>query len=61
MMNVESHLTPGAADLREAIRRMYVDGELDANTATRRLLTIDSQERSARGAGRDEAPAVGGT
>ena len=39
---------------------MYVDGELDANTATRRLLTIDTQQRASRPTGHDEAPAVGG-
>jgi hypothetical protein len=48
-------------DPREAIRRMYVDGKLDANAATRQLLTLDSQRRSGQGSGHDEAPAAGGT
>ena len=45
-------------DLREAIRRMYVDGELDANTATRRLLVLDTQQRGAHCSIDDEAPAA---
>ncbi len=59
-MNFENESLQGGEELREAIRRMYVDGELDANTATRRLLTLDSQARGGGGAGDDEAPAVGG-
>ena len=48
------------ADPRAAIRQMYVDGKLDANTATRELLTLDSQRRSGRTVENDEAPAAGG-
>lgn len=49
----------GGQEPAEAIRRMYVDGKIDANAATRELLTLDSQRRSAR-AGHDEAPAADG-
>ena len=48
-----------SADPRAAIRRMYVDGKLDANTATRELLTLDSQRRAHRTPANDEAPAAG--
>jgi hypothetical protein len=49
------------ADPRAEIRRMYVDGKMDANTATRELLTLDSQRRATRILGNDEAPAGGGS
>jgi hypothetical protein len=59
-MSTNIETVGGEQDLRETIRRMYVDGELDANTATRRLLTLDSQRRGGHSPGHDEAPAAGG-
>lgn len=58
-METNSEAGGGLQDQGEAIRRMYVDGKIDANAATRQLLTLDSQRRTHR-AGHDEAPAVGG-
>jgi len=58
-METNNEAIEGGQDPGQAIRRMYVDGKIDANAATRQLLTLDSERRSAR-SGHDEAPAAGG-
>jgi hypothetical protein len=58
-METNNETNGGAQEPGEAIRRLYVDGKIDANAATRQLLTLDSERRSHR-AEDDEAPAAGG-